>query len=405
MSGADEMLARLENQVDKDFRFVAPLTLLRLIGAARSVACLRMPPAVAAHRSREFVSHSLRLDVLKRLGGYKLAPLDQSRSGLRQSSGEEEEEPCAPGAALAWMVELRNALPKDKPPNESALKKLAKGEDMIGRVMGKYALWLKPTSSSKTLRRYALLIAARLMHRFDPSDPAQTGVAVNRARIDGETWLARIDDDTWEEVIEQVLDEDDFFRRADVADSDTRRRRGYSQPLLRALHSFIRFLGRGNRKLSDLHKSIPAASLMPVDANLVSVDEYKAALQWLGSIAVYPDEEMIEASRVALILGFRLGLRRAESGFLRLGDFDDADYLHVRPSKMRKLKTSNARRDLPLGVLIPDDELRLVKRRIARMRGRAEAALEVQGAGETASNKEKKENRTWRDGLLYLSRR
>jgi integrase len=68
---------------------------------------------------------------------------------------------------------------------------------------------------------------------------------------------------------------------------------------------------------------------------------------------------------------------------------------------MRKLKTSNARRDLPLGVLIPEDELRLVKHRVARIRGKAEEALRVQAAGEVAANKKKKEDRTWRDGLLF----
>ena len=379
----DQMLVALENQVPESHRFPVSIAFPELIKAARKVAILHIPPAVVAHRSREYRSHGLRLDVLKRIGDYSPAPLESSSAG-RQSEKPFDPDPGRPGPAPPWMTALRAAVQRNKL-DQPALKLLANDPDPIARCMGQYAQSLKSKPSS--VHKKVFLIANRLMPRFETGDPAD------------------VDEETWEEVIEQVLDEDEFFRRPDVAESDTRRRRGHSQSLLSALHSFIRFLGRGNKELCELHEKVPAAGPMRVDANLVTVDEYKAALRWLGSVEVYPDAEMIEASRAALILGYRCGLRRAESGYLRLGDFDDADYLHVRPSKMRKLKTSNARRDLPLYVLIPKEEFKVLKRRILKIRARAEATLKAEELTGAAPGENKNEERTWRDALLFPTRK
>jgi integrase len=376
---ADAMLVELEDAVPEGYRFPVSIDLPNLIKAARGVAILHVPPAVVAHRGREYRSHGLRLDVLKRIGAYNLAPLERVSAG-RRSEKPFDADPSRPGPAPPWMTALRAAVQRNKI-DRRALDRMADGSDPVERCMGEYAKSLRSKPSS--LHKTVFLIANRLMPRFETSDPAD------------------VEEDTWEEVIEQVLDEDEFFRRPDVAESETRRRRGHSQALLSSLHSFIRFLERRKEKFRELHEKVPAAGPMRVDANLVTVDEYKAALRWLGCVDVYPDAEMIEASRVALILGYRCGLRRAESGFLRLGDFDDADYLHLRPSKMRKLKTSNARRDVPLGVLIPDNELKVLKQRIAKIRARAEAALEAKGTTGSPSGKEKSDERTWRDALLF----
>ena len=378
----DSMLVRLEEDIPESYRFPVSMDLSSVVKAARRVAILHMAPAVVAHRSREYRSHSLRLDVLKRIGDYNPAPLEPARAG-RQSEMSFDPDPSQPGAVAPWMTALRAAVQRSKV-DKQGLDRMAKDPDPITRCMGQYALSLRAKPSS--VHKAVFLIANRLMPRFENSDPAGEG------------------EETWEEVIEQVLDEDEFFRRSDVAESETRRRRGHSQALLNALHSFIRFLGRGKKEFEELHEKVPAAGPMRVDANLVTVDEYKAALRWLGCVEVYPDAEMIEASRVALILGYRCGLRRAESGYLRLGDFDDANFLHVRPSKMRKLKTSNARRDLPLDVLIPTDELDRVRNRISKIRAWAETTIKAQKSAGNDSDK-KSEERTWRDALLFPTRK
>lgn len=383
-SRANDVLAELDQECSQRFRSPSSITIPKLIEAARQVAILQLPPAVVAHRSREFVSHNLRIDVLNRLGNYDIAPFPEARlrkAAARTEADAEDQEPDGPQSGPVWMTALRQAVKRDQI-DRRALQELAKGDDIRGRCMGEYALWLSRSSKPSSIHRYVFLIASRLMPRFESGDPAE------------------VDEDTWEEVIEQVLDEDEFFRQSDVSGLGVRRRRGHSQPLLRAMHSFLRFLRRGNEEYSELHKKLPAAGLMQVEANFVTVDEYKAALQWLGGIEVYPDLHMIEASRVALILGYRCGLRRAESAYLRLGDFDEADHLHVRPWRMRKLKTSNARRDLPLAVLLPADELEQVKRLIGKVHKLALDRERVGGEGNPSG-----QDRTWRDALLFRARK
>lgn len=401
MPAADRIVAGVDTQLPANDRS----NLIDLIKAAQSVARLRMRPAIASHRGREFVSHSLRIDVLNRLGAYSLAPFEKDRSHAARPSEAFADDPKC-GQPPAWMVELRKAVKRDKI-DRRALERLSNGDDVCGRRIAKYALSLKRGAS--TVHRYVFLIATRLMPRFDSS--AGSPSAVEDELVSDPL---HVEEEAWEEVIEQVLDEDEFYRRPDVENSDTRRRVGHSQPLLQAMHSFVRFLEGDKKELASLHKKFPASGLMQVDANLVSVDEYKAALDWLGSVEVYPDTELIESSRVALILGYRCGLRRAESGYLRLGDFDDADFLHVRPTRMRKLKTSNALRDLPLGPLIPPDELKMVKRRIQRIRDAAEAELRRQStggkthdrsSGQKAGKETNQRMQTWRDALLFPTRK
>ncbi len=382
---ASEAIMELERISNQHYLLPNKINIPKLIEAARKVAILHLPPAVVAHRSCEFISHSLRLDVLKRVGDYDIPPFDVTSARIlpaKAGQRSQSTEPSDPRSGPAWLRALREALPREAPVDRVALQQLAKGVDPIGACMGNFALSLLKSCSPSTIHKYVSLIATRLMPRLESGNPAD------------------VDEDTWEEVIEQILDEDEFFRGEDLPDPGVRRSRGHSQSLLRAMHSFLRFLKPGATEASKLHEKIPALGLMQVDANLVTVDEYKAALRWLGSVAVYPDAHIIQASRVALILGYRLGLRRAESAFLRLGDFDEADHLHIRPWQKRKLKTSNARRDLPVAVLIPKDELDQVKRWIAKIRKRAEEEVKKYDSKNRAEK-----TRTWKDALLFASRK
>jgi integrase len=105
-----------------------------------------------------------------------------------------------------------------------------------------------------------------------------------------------------------------------------------------------------------------------VDASIITEDEYREALGRLGGEWGRRTQDDREATQVALILGYRCGLRRAETSGLRVCDFDDIDFLHVRATNERQLKTSNARRDLPLAILVPPDELEKVRNRIGRIK-------------------------------------
>ena len=69
------------------------------------------------------------------------------------------------------------------------------------------------------------------------------------------------------------------------------------------------------------------------------------------------DEYLRSVLRLIVILAFRCGLRRSEVFYLMADDFDDADYLHVRNNSLRRVKTSNATRSIPAGILLSKGEL------------------------------------------------
>jgi len=117
-----------------------------------------------------------------------------------------------------------------------------------------------------------------------------------------------------------------------------------------------------------LRDKLPNSGLVAVDASFYTVDEYRRALKELSGARPTPDTYQIDAARVALILGYRCGLRRAEAAFLRLSDFDVDNHLHIRPWFLRKLKTANAKRDLPLRLLMTQEEYEEICRFILKVR-------------------------------------
>jgi integrase len=328
-----------------------------LLRAARQLAVIQMLPVIAAHRGRKIVSHSLRPQVIARIQGVREAlnvsfKLPAQAEPVVMDAAEETDSEEMDWESV-WLTQLRKALKKDRI-DRDILQFLASGADISGQRMAEFALYLSTRLRPSSIQRYVLLIATRVMPRFEHCDPLE------------------VDEDAWEEVIQQVLEEDNFFRRKRDSDNKQPKGNGYSIALIKALRHFFWFMSqRRGKALAHLKGMLPGTGLLKVDANIITVDEYKAALDCLNGPYGFPDLHLRNASRVALMLGYRCGLRRAEAAYLRVYDFDAADHLHVRPSSLRKLKTSNARRDLPLRVLLPTEELEEVLRFVASARDRA----------------------------------
>jgi site-specific recombinase XerD len=323
---------------------VAPngFSLSALLRTERQLAITKMPAVMAAHRRRRIVSHSLRPQVIARIRGNRVAPdgpskrWDRTERAAENTTEEANSEETDWGPV--WMIQLRNALKKDRV-DRGILQSLASGAEVSGKRMAEFALCLSVRLKPSSIRRYVFLIATRVMPRFEHCDPLE------------------VDEEAWEEVVEQVFDEDVFFHRERDSDNSQPKGNGYSIALIKALRHFFWFLSQRREKALHLKGMLPGTGLLKVDANIITVDEYKAALDWLSGPSGFSDLHLRNASRVALIFGYRCGLRRAEAAYLRVCDFDRADHLHVRPGSLRKLKTSNARRDLPLRVLLPTEEL------------------------------------------------
>jgi integrase len=101
-------------------------------------------------------------------------------------------------------------------------------------------------------------------------------------------------------------------------------------------------------------------ALKPVDANILSFDEYAKAQAWLDSQRA-PKME-IQAAKIVLMMAFKLGLRRMEIFGLRRKDVQLSRYptCLIRKNELRRLKTDNAKRTLPLFAFLSKNESELL---------------------------------------------
>jgi integrase len=382
-----------------------PPSLATLIDAAQKMAMLEMPSVVVAHRSRRIVSHSLPPEVLGRIAEKELTAFQLPRSDWSKANSVEDD----PDAEVqsqerevsTWIGELREALGQDQV-NKTFLEHLAQSycEDL--KIMARFAIYLaQPRGSGKvpagggcahvTVRRYCLLIATKVIPRLSAGA------------------LMEVTDDAWEDALQEILDEDVFYNVRKYARQPSSNAQTYSRPLVKALRHWFHFLTQSgaNREvdrlnpedgskddtsdkatkslsgagLINLANRLPVLGLVKVDASLITVDEYLEVLQRIVGLNNFADSDYRSAARIALILGYRCGLRRSEVEWLRISDCDRINFLHVRPTEMRALKTSNARRDLPLELLVPPDELAHVRRRISQVRALAlKKKIPLQGA-------------------------
>lgn len=386
-----------------------------LIKAACQMAILKMRTSVLGVRTGVVRSHALNLATMQRITRCSPAvipfacpkPQDETKEPAPEVEIDEEE-----FTAWPWMQELRNLVRADRY-DKPGLQQLKRTSDFCGKTLAGYALFLigRKAFKASTVHKYVFLIANRLMLKVAGEDEV-------RAK---EAWERLLSDQiAWEDLIEQVLDDDAYYHRrrysrpidrvdaagqgiaevhtsvadaasggntaespaAEAVDSSAETPRassadrdrdaaGYSRALLKALGNFVAYLNRGKQASDELTAKLPPAGLITVDATMITVDEFRQALDWFDSPNVNQSQvHLRKVARVALILAFRCGLRRAEIAYLRTCDFDrlllgedleTADLrLRVRPWLLRKLKTANALRDLPLRVLVPLDELQEV---------------------------------------------
>jgi integrase len=384
-----------------------------LIKAACQMAILKMRTSVLGVRTGVVRSHALNLATIQRISRCSPRVLPFSRPTPEEDDKEptlnveiDEEEV----RAWPWLQELRKLVKADSY-DKPGLQQLNRSDDFCGKTLAGYALYLlgRKRFEESTVHKYVFLIANRLMLKVAGQDEERAS----------RTWQSLLEDQiAWDDLIEQVLDDDAYYHRrrysksidreaavgqgegeaimvdkksggnaaespvAIAVDSSAatpesqsaerdRDAAGYSRALLKALGNFVAYLNRGKQASEELSTKLPPAGMIKVDATMITVDEFQQALDWFETKHVNQgDVHLRKTARIALILAFRCGLRRAEIAYLRVSDFDSpmpnedlktADLrLRVRPWLLRKLKTANALRDLPLGVLMPVEELREV---------------------------------------------
>ena len=151
------------------------------------------------------------------------------------------------------------------------------------------------------------------------------------------------------------LGPDDLFDLAvDVA--ETAESPAQTTRLHERLSMFKRFLsdnkvisGRSDRTHSE------AVNHYEVSARIVSKQSYQSALKALASDeTLRANPRLSLEARCFLILAFRFGLRRAEALGLTIHDVGGGrldSFLTISPNTLRSLKTTNAKRHLPMALL------------------------------------------------------
>ncbi|GAB6069171.1 hypothetical protein JCM30760_02680 [Thiomicrorhabdus hydrogeniphila] len=109
----------------------------------------------------------------------------------------------------------------------------------------------------------------------------------------------------------------------------------------------------------------PKVTDMTVNANLIHFDEFEEIKKTiLDLVEKNPFNPVFKMMLMALILGFRCGLRSKEVFQLKFDDFifcDTSPQIAIRESENRELKTSNAKRFLKLKDHMPIDEVVMLK--------------------------------------------
>jgi integrase len=314
--------------------------------AARTFAYLNLPAAVAAHRCRKTISHSPRIQVIRRIhSGIPIAssgesPVTDIEDDLDSIALAEDEIHDSSELEPTWYIAMRSAFRHPgKREVRTHLTEVAKDSGIPGTCIATFALDLLNQHAISTARRYSLLIARRLGCRLDGSadhDPRRLPIP------------------ELESLYEEILDED---RESPSENIDGLR--GYDKrPIVMAIAKFHRFLQKQYNvgELTELKHRLRPLGLLPVDANFITIDEYLHVLTEVDRNI--DDQHIRSAIKLFISICFWCGLRREEARGLRASDFDAAGHLHIRPYRERKLKTSNARRTIPIAILMPEDRYR-----------------------------------------------
>lgn len=162
----------------------------------------------------------------------------------------------------------------------------------------------------------------------------------------------------------QLLDAGEWQSLYDrvISDAKTACSRARRQNRLRQFHDYV----MDTQAAPDVELEVTKNSASLADTNIITPAEYQRALQLIGTSS--QPERFRTMQSLALILGYRLGLRRSECAFLLLRDVAYAlDYdeipgeLLIRANQFHTGKTYSATRRLPLWLLMPEEKQKLIE--------------------------------------------
>ena len=348
----DEMIAALRSgRIDSANE---PKSLETFFTDLRVVCQLDMPSLLAAYAAHDIRSQGLPASTLERIYSVRPAqPVSPDTSKQAQHRRELEDKKVLesladnpPNQELEWEIQLRKVLAQqDRGDALNILNKLRRDEFPQGSARSLICEFTRDLISKQmemtTVRPWVRTVVRHI------------GTALQEAEADLIV-LSRVSSEVLEDIYREAIEELD----PEIETPSLRKRLAQS---FRAFHDFLVRKHKVKPLLDSSLLSVHGIGT-PVDANLITVEEYHKILDWLDRNwphTVHPGLRSL--ARMMVILGFRCGLRRTEAlgischAVCGLGPKPE---LLIQPSFRHRLKSDSSKRRLPL-FLIPEQERRL----------------------------------------------
>ena len=336
-----------------------------LLRAARAAAASEIPAILAAYASRKFLSNSVSQGAWKRIvepasrgiepiTPRKSEPFVMHKSSTRNPGTMAGSDDSPEGVDPLWLKELRAVFRIEKRSDiRQRLQELSNRFDPpIARRMADFSasLLIVRTASGKVRSLRAVRLLA-------------IDVARNLAIFAGLEDPAELHTEALETLYTQCMESIGSATTGDALPDQRPGRLKRRQRLAYALWEFHRYLiaREGKQPLEHSAEFDHIAECTAVDANPITLEDYTRAL---AQTAVFwsqrRDIPQRRIARLLLILGFRCGLRRLEALHLRIEDIRPGPRaeIWIRPNAMRRLKSRNAVRRIPIFALMDDTEVK-----------------------------------------------
>ena len=335
-----------------------------------------LPPFLVAYMRRELISNSVRRDTLERIYGEERGHPDEADSEEKEAdlevSDRESLKRNLKQIEPDWLpvfrqimhlrgkgliaAEMQNLGKRCKGDTERMSSAIDVVESKTGALMADFAVYLLKGHSTlgrrlatSTIQRMTCSVASRVWGSLDNTTPVR-----HSAR--------------------QLFE--DYVRILEGLQGRTELRRSVGRALLE-FHAFL--VVRCKVESIDARDlNLGAAMPCPANANLITEAEYQKmqteiSTRLTGTLTI----DIVTAAQLALMLGYRCGLRHGEIVGLRPTDLlvephtNLVGEIMVRPWVAHELKSKNSTRRIPVELLLNDDERRsLADWRKERLSGR-----------------------------------
>lgn len=315
----------------------------------------RLPQVIANYAGRRLISHSPGKHVVTRLHRLHIAHAVEQQIGKESAQSTElitefnQTSDNLNDLEPYWLNGLRKCFSSEK---SKDVKKLLDAltvnaqPSSVEECFTEFARFLVTSLSVgghklaiSTARSYLVTVAKRLGGRLGGADPRSLGT------------------ETLEILYGEILEDADY-------ESGARKQRRRIARALREFHHFL-VLRFQFEPINPCEILGIGKGLVPVDANLITPDEYEQIFQKIPESikllhpSIPAQAKLARAAQLIFMLSFRCGLRRMEVLMLKSVDFSEHEpaELLIRPSDARRLKTKSATRKMPLYAMLPGNDL------------------------------------------------